>query len=94
MTTRRQWRLQVFGTDGWASMRDHHLLDVYLADDILRTTTYPVIDIEQAELEAFAGAIAGGAAYPLPLDQAAHGAAVLEALLTSAGEGGGERGVP
>jgi predicted dehydrogenase len=93
VTTRRQWRLQVFGTDGWAAMRDHHLLDVYLADDVLRTTTYPAIDIEQAELEAFARAITGAAAYPLPLDQAAHGAAVLEALLASATHGGGEMAV-
>jgi predicted dehydrogenase len=94
VTTRRQWRLQVFGTSGWACMRDHHLLDVQRADDLLQTTTYPPVDIERAELEAFAAAVAGKTAYPLPLDQAAHGAAVLEALLASADAGGSERNVP
>jgi predicted dehydrogenase len=94
VTTRRQWRLQVFGTSGWVCMRDHHILDVQSADDVLQTTTYPLVDIERAELEAFAAAIAGNAVYPLPLDQAAHGAAVLEALLASAADGGRERNVP
>jgi predicted dehydrogenase len=94
VTTRRQLWLQVYGTAGWACMRDHHILDVQSADDVLKTTTHPLVDIERAELEAFAGAIVGRAIYPLPLDQAAHGAAVLEALLASAAEGGGERHVP
>ena len=94
LTSRRQWRLQVFGTDGWCCMRDHHLVDVCLSDDVLRTTTYPTVDIEKAELEAFARAVAGGAAYPLPPDQAVHGSAVLEALLASAAAGGREVIVP
>ena len=37
-----------------------------------------------AELEAFAGAIRGGAPYPIPPEQMLHGVAVFEAIVQSA----------
>ncbi len=41
------------------------------------------LESARAELEAFAAALSGGPPYPLPLDQAVHGTAVLEAIVRS-----------
>jgi hypothetical protein len=49
---------------------------------------FPVTDIERAELEAFAAAVAGGPAYPLPVDEAIHGVSVFETMMWAAGSGG------
>ena len=45
---------------------------------------FPPIDKERAELEAFAAAIVGDPAYPVPLADAIHGIAVFEAINRSA----------
>ena len=42
------------------------------------------IDVSRAALDAFAKAASGGPAYPIPLDQMIHGAAVTEAIVRSA----------
>ena len=49
---------------------------------------FDATDIERAELEAFAVAASGGAAYPLPVEDAVHNAAVLEAIIASAKQNG------
>jgi predicted dehydrogenase len=49
---------------------------------------YPQVDIERAELEAFADAVAGAASYPVPVEDAIHGIAVMEAAIRSAASGG------
>ena len=41
------------------------------------------LDVGRASLEAFARAASGGPAYPIPLDQMVHGAAVTEAIVRS-----------
>lgn len=87
MATPRIWRLQVFGTKGWAHMRDHHVVDYCGADANPRTETYPIVDIERAELEAFADAIAGRAAYPLTPDEMVQGVAAMEAIVRSIAAG-------
>jgi predicted dehydrogenase len=48
-------------------------------------------DVTRASLEAFAVAASGGAAYPIPLDQMIHGAAVTEAVVRSAASGRSEQ---
>jgi predicted dehydrogenase len=48
-------------------------------------------DVTRAALEAFASAALGGAAYPIPLDEMVHGAAVTEAIVRSAGSHQAER---
>ena len=78
------WRLQVFGTKGWAHMRSQEIMDVCLIGEELKTRTYPATDIERAELEAFAIAAAGGAPYPLSSEDAIHNMAVFDAVLASA----------
>ena len=85
VATARQWRLQVFGTKGWAQLRDHHVLDVCLIDQQEPATKiYPQTDIEYAELQAFAQACQGGAAYSVTLNEAVHGIAVQDAIIESA----------
>jgi predicted dehydrogenase len=49
------------------------------------------LDVTRASLEAFAAAAQGGPAYPIPLDQMVHGAAVTEAVIRSAASGKVER---
>jgi predicted dehydrogenase len=49
------------------------------------------LDVVRATLEAFAKAAAGGPAFPIPLEQMIHGAAVTEAIIRSAASGGFER---
>jgi hypothetical protein len=44
------------------------------------------IDVSRVALDAFAVAATGGPAYPIPLDQMIHGAAVTEAIVRSAGK--------
>jgi predicted dehydrogenase len=78
------WRLQIFGSKGWAEMRGATRLEVNLIDGTPSATDYPVIDKERAELEAFARAIAGEASYPITPAEAIHGVAVLEAIVRSA----------
>lgn len=82
--TARAWRIQLFGTKGWAHMRDNEVMDLALVDGRSETRSYPKTDIERAELEAFARAVAGGPAYPLPADEAVAGVAALEAIVASA----------
>jgi predicted dehydrogenase len=49
------------------------------------------LDVTKACLEAFARAAAGGAPFPIPIDQMVHGAAVTEAVVRSAASGTVER---
>jgi predicted dehydrogenase len=42
------------------------------------------LDVSRTALEAFAKAAAGGPAYPIPVEQMIHGAAVTEAIIKSA----------
>lgn len=78
------WRLQVFGTEGSAEMRGYDRLIVKRVDGEEEVLDFAPTDMERAELEAFAEAIMGGGAYPLPLDEARAGVAALEAIVTAA----------
>ena len=49
------------------------------------------LDVSRAALDAFARAASGGAAYPIPLNEMVHGAAVTEAIVRSAGSCQAER---
>jgi predicted dehydrogenase len=49
------------------------------------------VDVSRVALDAFAKAAAGGPAYPIPLDQMIHGAAVTEAIIRSASSAQVER---
>jgi predicted dehydrogenase len=99
IATAETWRLQVFGSKGWAEVGDvEHLptwqLRLCLIDpsDITRkappeTITFPQTGTERAELEAFAAAAAARQPLALPDGDGVHNVAVLEAILASAAEG-------
>ena len=82
--TGRIVRLQVFGTRGWLHLLDHHILEICDVEGRVRRIEYPQVDIERAELEAFADAVAGIEPYPVPVEEAVHGVAVMEAAIRSA----------
>ncbi len=87
--TARLFRLQAFGTEGWARIDEDGSMTVRATDGQPRTREFEKLDTCRSELEAFAAAVAGGDPYPLPTDQAIHGVAVLEAIVESAARDGG-----
>jgi predicted dehydrogenase len=87
-TTAPFWRVQVFGSDGWAEMQGHERLMHAPLDGPVTETRFEAVDIERAELEAFAEAARGGPAFPVTRDQALQGMAALEAIIRSAAAAG------
>ena len=83
----RLWRVALFGTAGWVALHGHENLTYCALNGSPENQTFPVTDIEHAELEAFAAAVAGGPAYPLPLDEAVHGVSVYETMIQAAASG-------
>ena len=69
-------RMRLFGTCKFQPIKGE--AEVWQADKL---------DVGRASLEAFARAAAGGPAYPIPLDQMVHGAALTEAIVRSAESG-------
>ncbi len=82
----RHWHLRLSGSAARAEMQGEHALATAGLDGPVTTTTWPEVDTERLELEAFAAAIAGGPPFPVTPEQAVHGVAVLEAVVRSAAE--------
>lgn len=85
----RCWRVALYGSEGWAELSDHEHLVYRPREGEGFVRDFPKVDIERAELAAFARAVRGEAAYPLPLDQAVHGVSVFETMIAAAASGGG-----
>jgi predicted dehydrogenase len=95
IATAETWRLQVFGSNGWAEVGDvEHLttwqLKVCLIDrehvtvkQPPRVITFPAGSTERAELEDFARHAAERKPIALPGGDAVHNVAVLQAILSS-----------
>jgi predicted dehydrogenase len=83
----RYWRIALFGTDGIAELVGHERLSFTPREGEGWVRDFPKTDIEAAELAAFAAAVAGGPAYPLPVEDAVHGVAVYEAMIGAAASG-------
>ncbi len=81
------WRVQVFGTKGWAEVRDQERIEVRLLEDDNTVEEFPGFDMERAELEAFAETVTSGAEFPVPLEDAIHGIAILEAIVEASKNG-------
>jgi predicted dehydrogenase len=81
------WRMQVFGSQGWAEMRGVGELVTKTLQDPPRTQRFDAVDIERAELEAFADAVECGRPFPVRRDEAVNNIALLEAIGRSAGDG-------
>lgn len=86
-------RCHVFGSDRWAEVRnDTHPdtpggfahLAVSETGKAIETTSYPWEDTVVQNLEAFAAAATGRAAYPIPVQDIVHNIEVLEAIAKSA----------
>ncbi|UFN47445.1 Gfo/Idh/MocA family oxidoreductase [Roseomonas sp. OT10] len=96
IATAETWRLQVFGSEGWAEVGDveHlHTWDLRLCridrDNIghkqrPEVRSFPKTSTERAELEHFAREVAAGRPIVRPGGDAVHNVAVLEAILASA----------
>ncbi len=91
--TPRHWRVTLFGTAGQIEMNGYRELVVTNNDGKREVLDFAEEDMERAELEAFALAVAGEEAFPLPVEQAVHNAAVLEAVISSATQNGTVRAV-
>ena len=88
--TAPHWRLQVFGSRGWAHMLGHDVLEVGLMEGAPQTKRFDPFEAERAELDAFAIAAGGGTPYPVSAAEAIHGVAALEAVVRSAERNGAE----
>ena len=88
IATGRIVRVQVFGTKGWLHLLDHHVLEICDVSGRVERIEFPRVDIERAELEAFADAVQGAGAYPVSPEDAVHGIEVMEAAILSAARGG------
>ncbi|MFW5834601.1 MAG: Gfo/Idh/MocA family protein [Pseudomonadota bacterium] len=80
------FRLQVFGEAGSLELRSPTVLEHVPLGGERTLWTFPAVDIERAQLEAFASAIAGGPAFPVPLDEVVAGIRAFEAVPVSATE--------
>ncbi|HXJ83114.1 MAG TPA: Gfo/Idh/MocA family oxidoreductase [Candidatus Methylomirabilis sp.] len=92
IATAECWRLQVFGSKGWAKVGSiPHLHTWSLTTCMVNAQPvvidYPQQSTERAELEAFADAIERGVPYACPPSDAVHGVAVLDAIMRSARSG-------
>jgi predicted dehydrogenase len=90
-TTAELFRFHVFGSKGWAELRGDSLFRLETTSGRKIELNLPQVDAELLEVEAFADAVAGRAKFPVPVEDAAHGVAALEAIARSASSG---RAVP
>ncbi len=97
------YRYQVFGSEGWVRLdgmshvagassleRRSRLFASCVFQPVKgaqESRTVEAYDVSRAALDAFADACQGGPAYPIPLEEMIHGAAVTEAIVRSAGSG-------
>ena len=87
MVTGNFWRLHVIGSKGWVEMRGERRLAVAGLEGDPEIIDFDYVDIERAELEGFADAVAGKTPYPVRYDDAIHSIAVLESIERSAESG-------
>lgn len=81
------FRLKVFGTGGSAEIHDETTVTFLGLNGARRTLEFPRMDIERAELEAFAAAIRGEAAFPVTLDEVLNGVSAFEGVTRSLAAG-------
>ena len=95
IATAECWRVQVFGSKGWAKVGSIPHLHTWSLTTCMVNAPPVVIDYpqgstERAELEGFADAIERGQPYACPPADAIHGVVVLEAIERSAASGARE----
>ncbi|HUC62470.1 MAG TPA: Gfo/Idh/MocA family oxidoreductase [Alphaproteobacteria bacterium] len=88
-------RFALFGTKGWAEVRDKthpdaptgSTLTVCRKGDLREEKDFPAVPAVRRNLEAFAEAALGGAPYPMPQAEMIATVAALEAIVKSAASG-------
>ncbi len=80
-------RLHLFGTEGWAEIRNDRRFEFKPLKGDSTVIEFPVFDALHAQLESFAAAINGERAYPVSPEDAVAGVAALEAMGRSAKSG-------
>jgi predicted dehydrogenase len=86
-TTATYERLTVFGDKGWAEIRNGNRFEFQPTAGKGEVIDFPEFDAERAEMEGFAAAVAGETKFPVPVSDAVHGVAVIEAMGKSAKTG-------
>lgn len=81
------WRVQALGTKGWLELRSDTELVARGLSGPAQTMSFPAVDRERAELEAFAGAVAAGEKFLVSPADIVNGVAVLEAIEKSSVRG-------
>jgi len=84
MATALNWRLQLFGSTGWAALPDQQSLTVQKIGKDAAHTTYDPTDTLRDELEHFALCISGGSAPAVTTLDILSGVAGMEAISHSA----------
>lgn len=95
LTTPFAGRFTLYGTNGWAEVRDKShpeqptgwTLTTCAVDGVIKSVDYPAASSVRANLEAFADAVEGRAAYPMPQAEMIATIAALEAVVTSSATG-------
>lgn len=82
------WRVRVFGTVGWAELRDQDRMETLLAGGksdarVWDGYAYPALATVAAGIEEFAMALADGRSAPISPDRIQHGIDVLGAIIES-----------
>jgi predicted dehydrogenase len=77
------WRVHVFGTNGSAEVLDEGTMILRVSGARPRQIAYPAIDVLRAELDAFAEAIDGRRAFPVPEADVLATLSAFEAALRS-----------
>jgi predicted dehydrogenase len=81
------WRIQVFGTKGWAEARGENDLTVAMIGGAPQTTTYPQVDSLGTLIEAFAETVETGKPFPVTTQEMLAVAGAFEAIVRSIEEG-------
>jgi predicted dehydrogenase len=77
------WRVQVFGSKGWAEARDETTLTVATMGRQPETKQFPSVDSLAVLLEKFAEAVDGGAPFPVSPAQMLDTVGAFEAIIAS-----------
>jgi predicted dehydrogenase len=89
IATNIYFSLRIFGSDGWAEIRNGDLgaLQIAPRGGEVENLAFPGFNMQRAELEAFAEAVEGGPSYPVPEAEVIHGIEVMAASIRSAATG-------
>lgn len=77
-------RLHLFGTEGWTEIRNNRRFEFRPLKGDGTVAEFPAFDALKCQLETFAAAVTGDAAYPVSPEDAVAGVAALEAMGRSA----------